>query len=303
MKKVIVIGANSYIARNVIYVLRRDYDCEIKMYDYAEKQKDNEYNYWQINILDEDSVSRIDFDADAIFMFVGKSGTVAGFDEFNTFVDINEKALLTVLNEMRRQQSKAKIVFPSTRLVYKGSKTPLKEDSEKEFKTIYAINKFACETILRQYHDIFGINYCVFRICIPYGTLIKDASAYGSTEFMLDRGRKGENILLYGDGLQKRTLTYMGDLCKFLIEGAISEKCQNDVFNIGGETLSLLEMARLVASIYKVRVVHTEWPEISKKIETGDTVFDSSKFDRLNLANYTMKFSDWCLMQKSGDSR
>ena len=298
MKKVVVIGANSYIARNVICVLKRDYDYEIKMYDYAKNQKDGEQNYSQINILDRNSVSQIDFNSDIVFMFVRKSGTADGFDEFNTFIDINEKSLLTVLNEMRRQQSKAKIIFPSTRLVYKGSKFPLKEDSEKEFRTIYAINKFACEAMLNQYHNIFDIDYCVFRICIPYGTLIKDASAYGTAEFMLNRARQGKNILLYGGGSQRRTLTYMEDLCKALIEGAINDKCQNDIFNIGGEVLSLFEMASLLASIYGVQVENIVWPEISQKIESGDTVFDSSKFDRLNLVSYRMKFSDWCLTQK-----
>ena len=298
MKKVVIIGANSYIARNVIYVLKRDYDFAIKMYDYAENQKDGEQNYWQINILDKNSVSQIDFNCDIVFMFVGKSGTVAGFDEFNTFIDINEKSLLIVLNEMRKQQSKAKIIFPSSRLIYKGSEFPLKEDSEKEFRTIYAINKFACEAILNQYHNVFDIDYCVFRICIPYGTLIKDASAYGTAEFMLSRASQGKDILLYGDGSQRRTLTYMGALCRALIEGAISKKCPNDIFNIGGENLSLFEMASLIASAYEVQIENTKWPEISKKVESGDTVFDSSKFDALNLMSYKMKFSDWCLTQK-----
>lgn len=294
MKKVAIIGANSYIARNVLYVLKTDYDCEVSLYDYTDQQVDGEDNYTSINILDAESVKKIDLNYDVVFMFVGKTGSANGFDDFNTFIDINERSLLTLLNEMRRQNSKAKLIFPSTRLVYRGTKGPQKEDAEKEFKTIYAINKFACEQILTQYHNVFGLNYCIFRICIPYGTLIPNATSYGTAEFMLKKATAGENITLYGDGSVRRTLTYMGDLCRVLIEGAFSDKCINDVFNVGGEDYSLKEMAELIAAKYKVGISYIEWPEVAAKIESGDTVFDDSKLQTYCAIKYRMKFRDWC---------
>ena len=76
---------------------------------------------------------------------MGKTGTITGFGNYEEFIDINEKALLNILNEYRNQHSSAKIIYPSTRLVYRGDDMPLKEDAVKEFKTIYAINKYACE--------------------------------------------------------------------------------------------------------------------------------------------------------------
>jgi UDP-glucose 4-epimerase len=300
LKKIAIIGANSYIARNVYYVLTKEYEAEIRLYDYKENQLDGAKNYKQINILDIDSIKNIDMDCDVIFMFVGKTGSADGFDDIDTFIDINERSLLNILNEYRRQGSKAKIIFPSTRLVYKGKEGLQKENSEKEFKTIYAINKYACEQYLAQYGNVFGVKYCVFRICIPYGTLIPNASSYGTAEFMLNKAKIGEDILLYGDGSVRRTLTYMGDLCRALIEGAFSTECINDIFNIGGENYSLKEMADLVALMYGVHVKNVDWPEIALKIESGDTVFDSEKFDKLGLMKYEMKFSKWCENQSVG---
>lgn len=148
---------------------------EIKLYDKADSHADYASNYVSIDMMSTESVRGIDLDCDAIFMFVGKTGSANGFDDFNTFIDINEKTLLNLLNEYRRQNSKAKIIFPSTRLVYKGKEGKLKEEDEKEFKTIYAINKYACEQYLEQYNRVFGVRYCIFRICIPYGTMIKNA--------------------------------------------------------------------------------------------------------------------------------
>lgn len=294
MKKVAIIGANSYIARNVCHVLLKEYDVETMLYDCKENHVDGLENYTQINILDPESVKLIDMNCDVIFMFVGKTGSANGFEDYNLFIDINERSLLNILNEYRRQGSKAKIIFPSTRLVYKGKKGPQKEDAEKEFKTIYAINKFACEQYLVQYNNVFGVQYCIFRICIPYGTLIPNASSYGTAEFMLNKAKAGENISLYGDGSVRRTLTYMGDLCHILIDGALSDKCINDVFNVGGEDYSLKEMAELIAKKYNVGIVYVEWPEVALKIESGDTVFDDSKLKSKYRIGYTVKFSEWC---------
>ncbi len=293
MKKITIIGANSYIARNLIHILKTE-DCELKLYDYAENHFDRENNYTHINILDCESVSKIDFQCDIIFMFVGKTGSVNGFDEYDAFIDINERALLNVLNEYRKSKSTAKIIFPSTRLVYKGKSGLLKENAEKEFKTIYAINKYACEQYLEQFHKVYNVNYCIFRICIPYGTVIRNASSYGTAEFMLSKAANGENISLYGDGTMRRTLIYIEDLCNILIKGAFCDKCINDVYNIGGENYSLKEMAELIAEKYGVNVDYVPWPEIALKIESGDTVFDDSKLQEIIKFQYKRKFANWC---------
>lgn len=292
--KITIIGANSYIARNVIYVLKKEYAyVQLKLYDYAENQIDNYSDYVSVNILDETSVSDIDFDSDVIYFFVGKTGSANGFTDYEEFIKVNEIGLLNVLREYVKQKSKSKIIFPSTRLVYKGEAGSLEESAEKEFKTIYAMNKYACENYLKQYSNIFDVKYCILRICVPYGTMIKNASSYGTAEFMLSKARNGEDISLYGDGKGRRTITYMGDLCNILIKAGLNEKCLNDVYNVGGEDYSLSEMANLIAGKYHVGVRNIEWPDIALKIESGDTVFNASKIENILEVNYCMKFKDW----------
>lgn len=294
MTKITILGANSYIARNVIRVLRKNYsEYLLKLYDYAEKQIDGEKNYTSINILNPDTLKKVDFDCDVIFMFIGKTGSVDGFDGFNTFIDINEKALLNLISGYRTAHSSAKIIFPSTRLVYKGNDITLKEDAEKEFKTIYAMNKYACEKYLEQYHKVFGLQYCIFRICVPYGTLIRGASSYGTAEFMVSKAVKGKNISIYGDGSVRRSLIYMEDLCNVLIKGGLSSQCCNDVYNIGGENYSLKEMAELVALKYNVGIDYVAYPEVAQKIESGSTVFDDNKLNQIIPMNYNGRFWNW----------
>jgi len=292
--KFAIIGANSYIARNLIYKIKKEYsNIYLQLYGRAEKHQDELKNYKKVNLYNRDDIKKIDFNCDVIFVFVGKAGSVNGFDEFDNFIDSNEKSLLHILNEYRRQNSNAKIIFPSTRLVYKGKKGQQKEDSEKEFKTIYAINKYACEQYLEQYHRVFNVQYCIFRICIPYGSLIEGVSSYGTAEFMLNKAQNRENITLYGDGSVRRTLTYIGDLCDVLIKGAISSRCVNDIFNIGGENYSLKEMAILIAEKYGVGIDYIKYPTVAEKIESGDTIFDDSKLQEIIPYEYNEKFISW----------
>ena len=296
MGKTVILGANGYIARNLLFVLKRDFPEEEILLcgcEPSHADEDNEH-YIQVDLCDPEDTGRIRLDdADIIFMMVGRTGSANGFEEYESFIRTNEITLLNLLAEYRRQNSRAKIIFPSTRLVYKGKDGPQPESAEKEFKTIYAINKFACEQYLEQYHRVFGIRYCIFRICVPYGTLVPGASSYGTAEFMLKSVQNGQNISIYGDGTVRRTITYIEDVCLSLISGAFSDKCENDVFNVGGEDYSLKEMAELTAEKYNVGVDFVPWPEQSLKIESGDTVFDSTKLESITGFRCEKKFAEW----------
>lgn len=297
MNKIAIIGANSYIARNLIHYIRTNVlDAELALYDITEQHIDDQKPYQQVNVLDRNEVKKIDFSCDVAFVFTGKTGSLDSFEYYDNFILINEIGLLNIIQEYRKQKSKAKIIFPSTRLVYCGKEMALKENAEKEFLTVYAINKYACEQYLKMYHNLYGIDYCILRICVPYGTMVRGASSYGTAEFMLSKAKRGQDIVLYGSGCQRRTITFIEDLSKILYWASGSEKCINDIYNVGGEDYSLQEMAEKIAAAYGVRVKFQEWPKEAKIIESGSTVFDSSKLDHMmgdQAQVFVGKFSKW----------
>ena len=292
--KATVIGANGYIARNLIYMLNKDtrFD-EFFLYDKDDVQKEGMGYYERIDILSKESVSSINYDVDVVFMFIGKTGSADGFDNPDVFIDINERALLYVLNEYVSQKSNAKIIFPSTRLLYDHNSNAIEKDVSYRLNTVYAVNKLACEKYIELYHNIFELRYAIARICIPYGTIVSGASSYGTVEFMLSKAEKGENISLYGDGSPRRTLTYIGDLCRAILDIAASDDCKNDIYNIGGEDYSLFEMADVISKSRGVDVDFVDYPEIASKIESGDTVFNDDKLKGLIGDYQHMKFRDW----------
>ena len=194
---------------------------------------------------------------------------------------INELGLLNLLDAIRKSPYRPKIVFPSTRLVYKGVNKALKEEDEKDCKTIYAANKIACESFLKAYHDSFDIPYTVFRICIPYGNLLSNDYSFGTIGFFLKQAKKGNDITLYGDGAIKRTFTHVEDLCYQITEGAFHPQSNGEIYNVGGETLSLREAAEIIAKKYGISVTTVPWPDRDIRIESNHTFFDDSKIQAL----------------------
>ena len=292
MKKIGVIGANGYIGKHIVSYLQRYYDVNVDSYDIVAEC--DLPNYHKVNLTDKESIKVLNLDIDYIFMFAGLTGTYNGFNEYQKFISINELGLLNLLDAIKNSEYRPKVIFPSTRLVYKGVDKSLKEDDLKECKTIYAANKLACEGYLQAYHDSFDIPYTIFRICLPYGNLLSTDYSFGTVGFFIKQAKAGKDITLYGGGNIKRTFTHMEDLCYQIIEGSFHHESNGQTYNVGGETLSLHDAAEIIAAKYGAKVTEIPWPERDLRIESSHTYFDDTKIRSLlrNMNPYK-KLSDF----------
>ena len=275
--KIAIIGANGYIGKHIAFYLKR-MGMSPMCYDI---QEEVHKNYKKVDLTDKESVKSIDLNVDYIFMFAGLTGTYAGFEKYETYNAINEIGLMNLLDAIRKSEYRPKVIFPSTRLVYRGLDKALKESDEKETKTIYAVNKIACEGLLQAYKASFDIPYAIFRICIPYGNLISTDYSFGTVGFFIKQASAGKDITLYGRGNIKRTFTHMEDLCYQVVEGAFNPNSNGEIYNIGGETYSLREAAEIIAAKFGTNVVNVPWPERDLRIESDHTYFDDTKIRTL----------------------
>ncbi len=276
-KRCAVIGGRGFLGAHICQYLTK-VGLEVADYDLADIRLPG---YFQVDLTDRQSIKNIDLDVDYVFMFAGLTGTYAGFDKYEVFNSVNEIGLLNLLDAVRNSPYRPKVIFPSTRLVYKGVDRPLKETDEKDTKTVYAVNKMACEGLLKAYRDSFDIPYTIFRICIPYGNLLSKDYSFGTVGFFIKQARAGKDITLYGGGTIKRTFTHMADLCYQVVEGALRPESDGEIYNIGGETLSLRDAAGIIARKYGVKVVSVPWPDRDLRIESGHTYFDDTKIQNL----------------------
>lgn len=277
-----IVGANGYIGKHLSTHL---VSLGWIVYNYDLQKNSDCFPYKTIDITDTSSIKSIHLDVDYLFFFSGLTGTSVGFDSYERFVKVNEVGLLNILDYIRQSVFLPKVVFSSTRLVYKGSENPLKETDEKLPLSIYAINKLSCENILALYQTVFDIPYTIFRICVPYGNIFANYS-YGTIGCFLKQARNNAPINLYGQGELKRTFTHISDICTQISDCITKDNSNNQIFNIGGEAFSLKEVAEIIVGKYGNNITYSSWSDMDKKIESGSTVFDDSKIKSV-IGSYT----------------
>lgn len=293
--KTAVFGCNGYLGQHLVHYLLHEKNDEVTGFDVGHGYQGNDgIAYVKLDVTDKGDFEQLAEGFDSIYYLTGLTGTDVSLNCFEQFIDVNELGLLRLLQRVRSFSRLPKIVFPSTRLVYKGVESiALVEEAEKEFKTIYASSKFNGEQYLRMYRNLFGIDYTIFRICVPYANLVASGQSYGTVGFFLAKARGGENISLFGDGALRRTFTHIWDVCRQMVEVAGMPTSSGGIYNIDGEDLSLKEVASAIAAKYKVGVSFQPWPEMALKLESGDTVFDASRIRALFPHTLTFSLDKW----------
>lgn len=288
MKRIAIIGSGSFLAKNFIQHCideRKDYDFEL--YDFVTRYDYPQYPFMQINFNDLQSVKQISFCVDFIMVFIGKTGTTIGFEKYQQFIEVNEVMLLNILYAYVEAKSKALIVYPSSRLVFKSNeKEKVSECSPRECKSIYAITKLAAEEYLRLYKEVYGIHYVILRICTPIGSLLEEYGNYGTFEIFKNQALGKKEITVFGDGNQRKTFTSIGDICRAFTLLIDKGKPEYNDYNLGGQELRLLDIAKSIANEYSAEVKHIPWPDVYRMVDGGSVVFDSTRFDKEFLMVY-----------------
>jgi UDP-glucose 4-epimerase len=284
--KCLLLGAAGYLGRHLAQALSADGHAVDAV---ARSSRTGQ----ALDVEDLASLQALDWAVDTVFMFAGVTGTAASFTEYPNFITGNQIGLLNVLECIRLSGHRPRLVFPSTRLVYKGSAQPLSEAAALEARTVYAASKIACELHLQAYANAFGIPYTVFRICVPYGNVLGGRYSYGTVGNFIQQAFDNGCIRLYGDGSLRRSFTHVDDICRAVVLGSLHQDFENGVFNIPGEDLSLLQAAQLIAAQLHADIELAPWPVFDQRIESGSTVFDGAKLlARLPMAA-SRAIADW----------
>lgn len=123
-------------------------------------------------------------------------------------------------------------------------------------KLPYAIVKNIGEAFLRSYHKEFGLEYTVFRFFNTYGP--KQSRDFVVSKF-IRAALAGEDITLYGDGLQTRTFCYIDDNIDACLRAFHGNEVLNDVVNIGSDVeITIRGLAELIIKLTgsRSKIVH-----------------------------------------------
>ena len=157
---------------------------------------------------------------------------------------------INLINQAIKHETKH-FVFTSSIAVYGAGKPPLREEHQVQPEDPYGIAKFTVEQDLRCAHEMFGLNYTIFRPHNVYGEYQNIGDRYRNVigifmnQIMTDRP-----LSIFGDGSQTRAFSYVGDIMAPMAECVSNAGAKNQVFNVGGDNVySVKQLAETVLRV------------------------------------------------------
>jgi UDP-glucose 4-epimerase len=153
-------------------------------------------------------------------------------------------------------------VFTSSIAVYGSNQTPMTESMTPQPEDPYGISKYAVELDLKNAHEMFGLNYVIFRPHNVYGERQNIGDRYRNViGIFMNQAMQGNPMSVFGDGLQKRAFSYISDVAPLIAQAVHRPKSYNKVFNVGADhPYTILELADTVAQAMGVHhnIIHLE---------------------------------------------
>jgi UDP-glucose 4-epimerase len=143
---------------------------------------------------------------------------------------------VNLINESIKHNVKC-FVFTSSIAVYGAGQVPMIEEMTPMPEDPYGIAKYAIELDLKNAHDMFGLNYVIFRPHNVYGEYQNIGDKYRNVVgIFMNQILKDKPFTIFGDGEQQRAFSYVGDITDIIAESAWTQEAYNNVFNIGADT-------------------------------------------------------------------
>ncbi|HXB59037.1 MAG TPA: NAD-dependent epimerase/dehydratase family protein [Candidatus Acidoferrales bacterium] len=140
-------------------------------------------------------------------------------------------------------------VFTSSIAVYGKNQLPMTEDTVPQPEDPYGIAKYAVEMDLHEAHEMFGLNYVIFRPHNVYGELQNIGDRYRNViGIFMNQIMQGQPMTIFGDGNQTRAFSYIDDVAPVIAASIARQASYNQVFNVGADKpYSVNELATVVA--------------------------------------------------------
>jgi UDP-glucose 4-epimerase len=146
-------------------------------------------------------------------------------------------------------------VFTSSIAVYGAGQTPMTEEMTPVPEDSYGIAKLSCEQELKVSHEMFGLDYVIFRPHNVYGEKQNIADRYRNVVgIFMNQILQGKPLTIFGDGTQQRAFTHINDIAPIIAESANVPAARNQIFNVGADVpFTVNELAEVVSSALGVK--------------------------------------------------
>ncbi len=214
---------------------------------------------------------------------------------------------INLINESIKHKVKC-FVFTSSIAVYGKGQLPMHEDLNPQPEDPYGIAKFAVEQDLKCAHEMFGLNYVIFRPHNVYGEYQNLGDKYRNVVgIFMNQLMQNKPLTIFGDGSQSRAFSYVGDIAPIIANSVNVQRATNQVFNVGADlqfTVNDLakEVCKAMGKEGHIRYVEAR-NEVAHAYSSHEKAMDVfGKTKATSLAEGLQKMAQWALQTGSKKS-
>lgn len=171
-------------------------------------------------------------------------------------------------------------VFTSSIAVYGSAPLPMTEDTLPQPEDSYGIAKYAVERELRVSHEMFGLDYVIFRPHNVYGEHQNIGDRYRNViGIFMNQLMQGQPLTVFGDGEQSRAFSYIADVAPIIARSVDVPAARNQIFNVGADTPYTVN--HLAAVVMEAMGIHLALNHLPARNEVVHAYSDHSKAQRV----------------------
>lgn len=249
MKKVLVTGGAGFLGSHLVDALLErglavsalDNLFRGRKANLSEALKNPKFSFIEGDICDLETVKEAVRGCDTIFHLAAINGTRYFYEMPDTVMRVNIAGTENILDAATGEEI-PRVVFTSTSEIYgRTGVIPTPEESESVFmppdsvRWSYALSKLLDEHLCLAFTRRVGLWTRILRIFNAYGPR-QVSSDYGQVVGMFARRLvNGQSPVIYGDGEQTRSFTYVGDIVEGIIQSAGAGGEPGRIFNLGSQ--------------------------------------------------------------------
>lgn len=171
-------------------------------------------------------------------------------------------------------------VFTSSIAVYGAGQLPMREDITPIPEDPYGVAKLAVEQDLKTAHEMFGLDYIIFRPHNVYGTYQNIGDRYRNVVgIFMNQLMAGKPLTVFGDGEQTRAFSYIEDVAPHIANSINIPEAKNEIFNIGAD--QEYSVNTLASTIMRVMGMNEPLRHLPARNEVQHAYADHSKAKRI----------------------
>src|SRR5256886_5909566 len=129
------------------------------------------------------------------------------------------------------------LVFTSSIAAYGKNQVPMTEDLVPQPEDPYGIAKYAVELDLKESHEMFGLDYIIFRPHNVYGERQNIGDKYRNViGIFMNQILRGEPMTIFGDGEQTRAFSYIDDVAPVIARSVERRESYKTIFHARAAT-------------------------------------------------------------------